>query len=347
MSGLGNFYLWVILTRNLLFAIMKMESNCEKDGDEAVSDKINVEYYLTIVREGRISRAAEKLLLSQSYLSQYVSKLEQKLGVKLLERTKTPLEITKAGKIYYDYLENWKQTRRKLEDDLYHVNKDKTTVLHIGLSPWRSSCLLPDVLPLFYKKHPNAEVVVHEYPVREMYSMVSRGNIEFSIMNAPALVPEFCTMEALFYENIILVGHKDNPKTFELIEAIKQDNTEALKIIENEFFILLEKRLTIADIVANYLEKVKVYPMKKMFTSNDTTSLNMVSATGGFCFFLDSGVPRASIDKNLVFINLQTPSLIVPVSVLQKKGTILSLLASDFIECVKEYYKDYALPVVR
>lgn len=312
-----------------------------------MAEKINIEYYLTIVNEKSISKAAEKLFLSQSYLSQYISKLEQSLGVKLLDRTKTPLVITDAGIIYYNYLENWKQTRRKLEDDLYHVNQERTNILHIGLSPWRSSSLLPDILPLFYKKHPNVEIVVHEYPVREMYSMVNREKIEFSIMNAPPTIPEFCTMNVLFYENIIVVGSKKNPKTQELITAINNGRKDALKVIEDEFFILLEKGLTIADIVNNYLDTIKLYPTKKMYTSNDTTSLNMVSATNGFCLFLDSGVKRASIDNNLAFINLKSPYLIVPVSILQKKSIPLSLIANDFIKIVSNYYKEYALPTLR
>ena len=44
----------------------------------------NPEYFLTIVKERSISRAAEKLYLSQPYLSQYLAKLESNLGVTLL-----------------------------------------------------------------------------------------------------------------------------------------------------------------------------------------------------------------------------------------------------------------------
>ena len=44
----------------------------------------NPEYFLTIVKERSISRAADRLYLSQPYLSQYLAKLEANLGVTLL-----------------------------------------------------------------------------------------------------------------------------------------------------------------------------------------------------------------------------------------------------------------------
>ena len=52
----------------------------------------NPEYFLTIVKERSISRAAERLYLSQPYLSQYLAKLEHNLGVVLLDRSHTPLK---------------------------------------------------------------------------------------------------------------------------------------------------------------------------------------------------------------------------------------------------------------
>ena len=51
----------------------------------------NPEYFLAIVKEHSISKAADRLYLSQPYLSQYLAKLEATLGVTLLDRSHTPL----------------------------------------------------------------------------------------------------------------------------------------------------------------------------------------------------------------------------------------------------------------
>lgn len=65
----------------------------------------NPEYFLTIVKERSISRAADRLYLSQPYLSQYLAKLEANLGVTLLDRSHTPLQLTAAGELFHAYLE--------------------------------------------------------------------------------------------------------------------------------------------------------------------------------------------------------------------------------------------------
>ena len=46
----------------------------------------NPEYFITIANERSISKSAEKLYLSQPYLSQYLAKLEANLGVTLLDQ---------------------------------------------------------------------------------------------------------------------------------------------------------------------------------------------------------------------------------------------------------------------
>ena len=65
----------------------------------------NPEYFLTIVKERSISKAAERLYLSQPYLSQYLAKLERNLGVVLLDRSHSPLKLTPAGELFHAYLE--------------------------------------------------------------------------------------------------------------------------------------------------------------------------------------------------------------------------------------------------
>ena len=57
-------------------------------------------YIVTIAQEQNLSRAAEKLYVSQSTLSLYLKKLEQELGIPLFTRRNNRLSITPAGKLY-------------------------------------------------------------------------------------------------------------------------------------------------------------------------------------------------------------------------------------------------------
>ena len=105
----------------------------------------NPEYFLAIVKERSISKAAERLYLSQPYLSQYLAKLESNLGVVLLDRSHTPLQLTEAGELFHAYLERQGYLDRQLESDLRDLQAQKRQNLHIGVSTWRGSTLLPDI----------------------------------------------------------------------------------------------------------------------------------------------------------------------------------------------------------
>ena len=56
-----------------------------------------LKYVLTIARKKNMTKAAEELYVSQSSLSQYLSRLEQEIGVQLFIRAKGELLLTPAG----------------------------------------------------------------------------------------------------------------------------------------------------------------------------------------------------------------------------------------------------------
>lgn len=66
-------------------------------------DTRDYQYVLTIAETKSFSRAAEKLFLAQPYLSKFISNLERNLGVRLFDRSKTPLVLTENGRIFAEY----------------------------------------------------------------------------------------------------------------------------------------------------------------------------------------------------------------------------------------------------
>ena len=133
----------------------------------------NPEYFLTIVKEHSISRAAEKLYLSQSYLSQYLAKLERDLGATLLDRSHTPLQLTPAGELFHAYLDSQLYLDRQLKSNLQELQDQEQRVLHIGVATWRGSVLLPDILPQFSRRHPDVQVVLHESPAPKLEELMA------------------------------------------------------------------------------------------------------------------------------------------------------------------------------
>ena len=79
----------------------------------------NLEYFVTLAEELNFTQAARKLYISQQALSKMMSKLEEKLGIALFDRS-TPLRLTTAGQVFYQsakkILINMDECTRRLQE---------------------------------------------------------------------------------------------------------------------------------------------------------------------------------------------------------------------------------------
>ena len=66
-----------------------------------MSRVVETEAFVTVVRAGSFTAAGERLGISSSYASKLVSRLENRLGVRLLHRTTRKLALTEAGERFY------------------------------------------------------------------------------------------------------------------------------------------------------------------------------------------------------------------------------------------------------
>lgn len=305
----------------------------------------NPEYFLTIVKERSISKAAERLYLSQPYLSQYLAKIEKDLGVTLLDRSHSPLKLTPAGEVFYAYLERQGYLERQLVSDLRDLQDKERPMLHIGVSPWRGSVLLPDILPVFTQHYPNVQVVLHEAPVPELAELASSNVTDFCFMHIPSDLSEL-TYELIMRENIFLIGHRDHP----LLRGMEStyDNPrhfDNLRLLEHERIIMLPDDWRLGKLLRNTFAVLNVDPQNILITTNNTTAINLAVGNMGFAFLQESGITRTSNLDQLACFTIGDPPLTCPVAVVYKKNGFLSPAARTFIDLTKEYYNRFDRPI--
>lgn len=302
----------------------------------------NPEYFLTVAREKNISRAAEKLFISQPSLSQHIAKLEETLGIKLFDRSQNPLELTQAGQMYRSYLENSNHLYQKFQSGLSGLHSSRNQTVNIGLGTWRGSILLPQILPRFLQTHSHAQVNLHEYPVSELYTLLQDGKADFAIMNTSvAGSPEAFITETISYERILLVMHRDNTVAQSFIQMRTDGVPLDLKLLETERFISLNRALTVGRHVSNFLEKNLLVFDDRLNTTNNTTALQLVAAGLGFCFLVETGVYDAANYAGLVLFDIRSADLNIPLSFCYKINTYLTPLAQDLMSTIRDYYQDW------
>lgn len=118
----------------------------------------DIAVFVQVVRDGSFTKAAERLELSRSVVSKYVTRLEERLGARLLNRTTRRLSLTEAGRIFYE------RSRRGLEDieeaeaEVSRLQEEPRGVLRVN-SPMSFGILhIAPLLPDFLAENPEITV---------------------------------------------------------------------------------------------------------------------------------------------------------------------------------------------
>ena len=91
------------------------------------------EYFVAIVEEKSISRAAKKLYISQPTLSQFLSRLENSLNTKLVIRNNNGMiSLTKAGELYYESARQILDICNEFDRKLTELDRDSENRLVVG-----------------------------------------------------------------------------------------------------------------------------------------------------------------------------------------------------------------------
>jgi len=114
--------------------------------------------FVRVVDDGSFTRAAERLKLSRSVVSKYVTRLEGRLGARLLNRTTRRLSLTEAGRIFYERSRRGLQDIEEAEAEVSRLQEKPRGVLRIN-SPMSFGILhIAPALPEFLAQHPEVSV---------------------------------------------------------------------------------------------------------------------------------------------------------------------------------------------
>ncbi|ANB57436.1 bacterial regulatory helix-turn-helix, lysR family protein [Anoxybacillus sp. B7M1] len=143
-------------------------------------------YFLAIVEEGQISRAAKKLNMAQPPLSQQLRLMEEELGVTLLERqrNKKSVELTEAGKVLY---EKARHVLHVFEESMREVKETGDGVrgeLSLGVALLCAS-YLPEKLQRFREQYPHVSFRLWGGDPFSIRERLERRDIELAIVSLP------------------------------------------------------------------------------------------------------------------------------------------------------------------
>ena len=114
--------------------------------------------FVLVIKLGSFSAAARQINTSQSSASKKVASLEQKLGVKLINRTSRELVLTQAGEEYHHYCLSLITELDEVENRIRQNVRSPKGVLRVAAPPPVGNVVLAPLLNVFLKKYPDIEV---------------------------------------------------------------------------------------------------------------------------------------------------------------------------------------------
>ena len=243
----------------------------------------HLKYFLTVAEELNITRAAERLYISQQSLSNHIANLERELDVKLFTRS-PKLSLTYAGGLLVDTATEILDLHRQYLSKVGDINKQYVGALRVGISHTCGLALLPDVLPKFRLEFPQVEFSLSEGNSTQLEDELAHGRTDLIICFQP-IIMEGVTTVPLTEQRLMMVV----PRTFtghlfgEQAEEVRKQFAQGadIRAFEAMPFVLIKRGNRTRSIVDQYFRRYYFKPQLILETENTVTTLAMALAGVG------------------------------------------------------------------
>lgn len=172
-------------------------------------DLKELNYIVTIAEEGSISRAAEKLYMAQSSLSQFLQLYEAELGTPLFMRTSRGVRATASGSVFIAHARQILLHYRRAQSELWDIEELHGGQIELGISTFRGTYLLPKVLKRFHETYPKIHVEITEMDSVDLEDRILEGLLDIALIALPASRLKH-NIDFLMKDEIHIVASKDH-----------------------------------------------------------------------------------------------------------------------------------------
>lgn len=304
-------------------------------------------YFSMLFNERNITKASEKLYISQPALSSFLKKTENDLGGNLFIRSKDGLTPTKLALNYMDYLKK----RNALDESFYKNLSENNSFLdlpkkiNIGITPWMSSNILSTLYQKFSKKYSDINLNFIEggdYVLKDLYLM---GKIDCFIGTDVIFdkLPSNTSYVKLNDDNINMVVSKyildKLDMTYERYNNVFSPYKINLGLLRNQTIISGPKSQSIHTITNNIIDYYELTPKSIEYFSNYENILSFAKFGMGITFMPEYYIKRGpSLDNCILFI--EGNQHFKYISKFYYKNTKYKLFYDNFANTVRLLFKD-------
>lgn len=226
---------------------------------------VNLEYFKVFyyaAEYGSVTKAAEKLSISQPAASQSIKQLEKSLGVSLLVRASRGVKLTGEGLLLYSHVKKGYEQIEQGVEKLRRMQNMELGEVHIGASDMTLRFYLLPFLEIFHERYPDIKVTVANAPTPETLKLLREGRIDFGVVSTPfdgepGLSAEpVREIEDVFVAGRRFISYKNRTLDFQELERLPM--------------IFLENNTSTRSYMNQYLEEqgIRLQPEFELATSD-------------------------------------------------------------------------------
>lgn len=141
--------------------------------------------FSAVGRNRSFSKAAQELFMTQSAVSQAVSRLEKELEVQLFHRTPKGATLTQEGQLLYEHVNSALGLLQSAEEKVQEFKDLKTGQLRIGVGDTISRYFLLPYLESFHNAYPGIRLMILNGTTLEILDYIKSGKVDVGICNLP------------------------------------------------------------------------------------------------------------------------------------------------------------------
>lgn len=145
----------------------------------------HLRYFIAVAEEENVTRAAERLNVSQPPLSRQIHDLEEELRVSLFDRTGKSLQLNAAGKVFLVEARAVLERASLAMQTVQALTEHHQHVIHVGYAPSLTVQILPQILRIFEQSQPQVRVQLHDLSSEEMSQGLRDGSLHAALLALP------------------------------------------------------------------------------------------------------------------------------------------------------------------
>lgn len=303
--------------------------------EETAVDLKQLEYIIKIAEENNITRAAEKLFITQSALNQQLLRLEKELGTPLFYRSRTNWRPTEAGEVYLANAREILQIKHRTYSMISDIAATKKGNLSVGFTPGRGVDMFTSVYPDFHRRYPDIIVEPNELSVHKQQQQIARGDLDIGFMTLRESDRTGDVYQTICREEFVLAIPAGHPLSEMAAPPGEPLAVMDLSLLRYEPFVIMYKEST-SRRLTDAIFRENGFSPTVLFETSSTATIATLVRSRICCGLIPSYYVTKDPEGIAAFSLPGHPSWDIAVS--YKRGGYLSGAARDFIQLAADYW---------